>query len=40
MLGPSNHTVDTMMKGMAASGVKVEHLPNHVAGLARSSAVD
>ncbi len=40
VMGPSNDTVDDMMKGMAASGVTVEHLPNHVAGFTRSAAAD
>lgn len=40
VMGPSNDTVDQIMKGMAASGVKVEHLPNHVAGFTRSAAAD
>lgn len=40
MMGPSNEMVDDMMKGMAASGVKVEHLPHHVAGFTRSAAAD
>ncbi len=40
VLGPSNETIDGMMKAMSESGVKVEHLPNHVAGFTRSDAAE
>jgi len=40
VLGPSNDMIDGMMKAMSDGGVKVEHLPNHVAGFTRSSAAE
>lgn len=40
VMGPSNDTIDQMMKRMADAGMKVEHLPVHVAGFTRSAAAD
>ncbi|MDH3308298.1 MAG: hypothetical protein OEO77_12370, partial [Acidimicrobiia bacterium] len=40
VLGPSNEAIDGIMKAMSAGGVKVEHLPNHVAGFTRSNAAE
>ena len=40
VLGPSNEAIDTLMEAMSHGGVKVEHLPNHVAGFTRSDAAD
>lgn len=40
VLGPSNETIDGMIKTMSEAGVNVAHLPNHVAGFTRSNAAD
>lgn len=40
VLGPSNDTIDQMMKGMADAGMKVEHFPSHVSGFTRSAAAE
>ena len=40
VLGPSSGAIDGMMQAMAASGIAVEHLPQHISGFTRSSASD
>jgi hypothetical protein len=40
VLGPSNEAIDEMTKTMSEGRVRVEHLPNHVAGFSRSDAAD
>lgn len=40
VLGPSNETIDGMMKAMAEAGIQVEHLSDHTSGFTRSSAVE
>ena len=40
VLGPSNAAIDGVLKAMSESGVKVEQLPDHVAGFTRSDAAD
>lgn len=40
VMGPSNGTIDGLMTSLTEAGVKVEHLPNHVAGFTRSAAAD
>jgi quinol monooxygenase YgiN len=38
VLGRSSEVIDGLMKTMAESGIKVEHLPHHMGGFTRSSA--
>ncbi len=40
VLGPSSDAIDAMMQAMAGAGIRVEHLPDHVAGFTRSSAAE
>lgn len=38
VLGQSSEIIDGIMKTMAESGIKVEHVPHHLGGFTRSSA--
>lgn len=38
VLGQSSEIIDGVMKTMAESGIKVEHVPHHLGGFTRSSA--
>jgi len=40
VLGPSNEAIDGLLRAMAAAGVRTEHLPVHVGGFTRSSALE
>ena len=40
VMGPSNETIDGVMKAMANAGVDVERFPNHVAGFTRLTSAD
>jgi hypothetical protein len=40
VLGPSSAAFDKMMSSLEAAGVAVQHLPEHLGGFTRSSAVD
>jgi hypothetical protein len=40
VLGSSSEMIEGMMASMADTGMKVEHLPGHVAGSTRSSTED
>lgn len=40
VLGQSSEVIDGLMKTMAESGIKVEHVPHHLGGFTRSSAAD
>lgn len=40
VLGSSSEMIEGMMASMADTGMKVEHLPSHVAGFTRSSTED